>query len=427
MWENFNLLDGANILRIACALFFIPHIIGKYTEPKALELFGAFGFRPAKLWLNVACVIEIVVAAALLFAIYTRYAAALGALHLLIAAAATYRHNRKWLWHVGGAEYCVFWAIACIVVAMHGWADTTIRSFRGEYMKVAFIGLGKMGSAIAGRVLGGGHELAVYNRTASKGDDLVARGAVRAASVAEAAAFGEVVITMLENDAALWNVVSVPAGLLATLPRGRIHLAMGTYSVDTIKKLTEAHAAAGQVLVSGPVLGRPAVAAAGQLGILTGGPAEAVARCQPLFEAIGRRTFDCGTEPIGAAVAKIANNFVLACALEAMAESFVLAEKSGVTGANFLDILTDGLFGSPAYKIYGRLIAEKAYFKEPGFLTTTALKDVNLALAAGETVGVPLPSAGIVRERLVSAIARGHGEADWSVLADEQARASGLD
>jgi 3-hydroxyisobutyrate dehydrogenase-like beta-hydroxyacid dehydrogenase len=293
-------------------------------------------------------------------------------------------------------------------------------------MKVGFIGLGRMGSAIAGRVLGGGHELAVYNRTASKCDDLVGQGAVRAATVAEAASFGEVVITMLENDTALWNVVSGEGGMLEALPKGCIHLAMGTYSVATVKTLTQRHAEAGQILVSGPVLGRPAAAASGQLGILTGGPAEAVARCQPLFEVIGRRTFDCGQEPIGAAVAKIANNFVLACAVEAMAESFVLAEKSGVSGANFYDILTDGLFGSPAYKIYGKLIAEKAYFKEAGFAATTALKDMNLALAAGETVGVPLPSANVCRDRLVSAIARGHGDADWSVLADEQARASAL-
>lgn len=120
MWENFNLLDELNVLRMACALFFIPHIVGKYAEPKALELFGTFGFRPPKLWLNIALVVETVLTIALFFAVYTRFAAAIAALHLLMAAGTTYRHNRKWLWHLGGAEYCVFWAIACIVVAMHG-------------------------------------------------------------------------------------------------------------------------------------------------------------------------------------------------------------------------------------------------------------------------------------------------------------------
>ena len=293
-------------------------------------------------------------------------------------------------------------------------------------MKVGFIGLGRMGAAMADRLLGGGHEIAVYNRTASKCADIVSRGAKHAETIAEAASFGKVVITMLENDKALASVVHHGGGLLQSIPKGAIHLAMGTHSVAVIAELTEVHAGAGQILVSAPVMGRPPVAASGQLGILAGGPAEAVAKCQPLFEAMGRRVFDCGTAPAGAATAKIANNFVLGCALEAMSEGFVLAEKSGVPAATFYDILTDGLFASPAYKIYGKLIADKSYFDNPGFATTTALKDVNLALAAGETAGVPLPGAGICRDRLVSAVARGHGDADWSVMADEQARASAI-
>ena len=293
-------------------------------------------------------------------------------------------------------------------------------------MKVGFIGIGRMGSAMVDRILGGGHEIAVYNRTASKCADLVSRGAKLAETVADAARFGEVTITMVENDAALASVVMDDGGLLQSLPKGSIHVAMGTHSVAMIGKLTEAHAGAGQVLVSAPVMGRPPAAAAGQLGILTGGPAAAVEKCQPLFAAMGRRTFDCGATPIGAAAAKIANNAVLACAVEAMAEGFALAEKSGVAGSAFLDILTDGLFAAPAYKIYGKLIAEKGYFGEAGFAATTGLKDVNLALAAGETVGVPLPSVNVCRDRLVSVIARGNGDRDWSVMADEQARASGM-
>lgn len=121
MWENFNLLNEFNILRIMCGLFFIPHIIGKFTEPKALELFGAFGFRPPRFWLYTACVIEIVLTIGLFFGILTPYVAALAAIHLAVAAISTYRHNHKWLWHIGGCEYCVFWGLACLVVAMHAW------------------------------------------------------------------------------------------------------------------------------------------------------------------------------------------------------------------------------------------------------------------------------------------------------------------
>ena len=199
-------------------------------------------------------------------------------------------------------------------------------------MKVGFIGLGRMGSAMADRILGGGHEIAVYNRSAAECADLVSRGAKLAETVAEAAGFGDVVITMLENDAALSSVVTPDGGLLGSLPKSGIHLAMGTHSVAMIGKLTETHAKADQVLVSAPVMGRPPVAAAGQLGILTGGPPAAVEKCQPLFAVMGRRTFDCGPAPAGAAAAKIANNAVLACAIEAMAESFALAEKSEVAG-----------------------------------------------------------------------------------------------
>ena len=143
-------------------------------------------------------------------------------------------------------------------------------------MKAAFIGLGRMGTAMADRILAAGHDLAVYNRDPRKADDLVARGAKPMGSVAEAARYGAVVITMLGNDAALSAVAHGEGGLLATMPKGAIHVAMGTHSISLIKALTAAHADAGQVLVGAPVMGRPPVAAAGQLGILAGGPPAAV-------------------------------------------------------------------------------------------------------------------------------------------------------
>ena len=142
---------------------------------------------------------------------------------------------------------------------------------------------------------------------------------------------------------------------------------------------------------------------------------------------MGRRTFDAGKEPVAGAAAKIANNLVLACAIEAMGEGFALAEKCGLPGALFLEILTDGLFAAPAYgKIYGKIIADKAYFGDAGFTATTGLKDINLALSAGEGVAVPMPSVNAARDRLLAAIAQGHGDRDWSVMALEQARASGI-
>lgn len=293
-------------------------------------------------------------------------------------------------------------------------------------MKVAFVGLGKMGVAMAGQILAAGHELGVYNRTAAKGDDLVARGATQLASVADAAGFADVVVSMVENDKALAAVALGEGGLVAGLTKGAVHVAMGTHSIAQVKAITEAHEAAGQQFVSAPVMGRPPVAEAGQLGIVAGGPADAVARVQPLFDAMGRRTYPAGPLPMSAAAAKIVNNFLLAAAIEALAEGFALGEKCGLPGDALLEILTDGLFAAPAYKIYGKMIVDKSYFDAPGFTATTGLKDVNLALGAGEALAVPLPSAGICRDRLLSAIANGHAGADWSVMAHEQARASGI-
>lgn len=294
-------------------------------------------------------------------------------------------------------------------------------------MKLGFVGLGKMGTAMAGRLLGENFHLGVYNRTASKCAPLAERGATVLESVKEAAGFGDLVISMVENDAALHAITNGPGGLLDNLPQGGVHVLMGTHSLAAVKALHEAHVARGQQLVSAPVLGRPPAAEAGQLGIIAAGDQAAIARCAPLFEAMGRRTYNVGADPIAAAAAKIANNFVLACAIEALGEGFALGRKCGLRPEAFQEILTDGLFGSPAYKIYGQLIADQKYFDAPGFSATTGLKDVLLALSAGEALAVPLPSANVCRDHLLNAIANGHGDADWSVMAHVQARASGLD
>jgi 3-hydroxyisobutyrate dehydrogenase-like beta-hydroxyacid dehydrogenase len=291
-------------------------------------------------------------------------------------------------------------------------------------MQVGFIGLGRMGQAIAGRVLAAGYDLTVYNRTRSKAEELEKSGAKVAADVAAACAGRDVVMTMLTDDKALAQVAG--EGLLANLPQGAIHVPMGTHSVSALGELDEAHKKAGHVLVACPVLGRPDAAAAGQLGLVPAGPDDAVARLAPLFAAIGRRTFPAGTNPAAAAAVKLANNMVLGCAIEAMGEGFALTRKFGVDPAVFNEVLTDGLFAAPAYKVYGGIIAREAY-EQAGFTTTLGLKDANLAIAAGQSANVPLPSLNVYRDRLLGAIAHGEGELDWAVMARDQARSSGLE
>jgi len=292
-------------------------------------------------------------------------------------------------------------------------------------MKVGFIGLGRMGQGIANRVFGGGYDLVVYNRTPGKAAALAKAGARVAPSIAGACEGREVVITMLADDAALNEVALAKGGLRDSLPQGAIHLAMGTHGVGAIRSLAAAHAEAGQSLVAAPVLGRPDIAAAGQLGIVAAGPAEAVRRCAPLFQVIGRRTFEAGGDAVGATAIKLANNFMIACALESMGEAFSLVRKFGVAPAVLLEVLTNGSLSAPIFKIYGQIMVDEAY-DQAGFTAHLALKDANLVLAAADAARVPMPSAGVVRDRLLGAIAHGDGEKDWAVMAREQARASGL-
>lgn len=292
-------------------------------------------------------------------------------------------------------------------------------------MKAGFIGLGRMGQAMARRLIEAGHDLSIYNRSAEKLRELTANGARPAADIAKAAQYGDAVFTMLADDAALEDVAFRPGGLVQSLPKGGIHICSGTHGVAVIRKLAAAHAQSGQHLLAAPMLGRPDVVAAGQAGMVAGGAPETLERCRPLFEAIARRTFIAGSDPAAAAAIKIANNFVLGCAIEAMGEGFSLIRKFGVEPQVFYDVMTDGLFASSAYKIYGKIIVDESYSKV-GQMAVLGLKDANLALAAGEVVGVPLPSGNVWRDRLVGAVAHGDGDKDWAVMALEQARASGL-
>jgi len=282
-----------------------------------------------------------------------------------------------------------------------------------------------MGQAMARRLLDAGHDLVVWNRTPDRLGELLDMGATMADSVAQVATLGVPVITMLSDDDALAQVAHGPGGLIANLPAGGVHIAMGTHRSDTIRRLTAAHAEAGQVLVAAPVLGRPTAVAAGQLGIIAAGPGDAIAQAQPLFDAIGRRTFPAGSDPASASLLKLTNNMVLACAIEVMGEAFSLVEKAGADPETLRDVLTEGVFSCPAYTGYSRAIVDRSW-DTVGFTATLALKDVDLALATGAANGVPLPSAEVCRERLSRAIADGDAERDWIVMALAQARASGL-
>jgi 3-hydroxyisobutyrate dehydrogenase-like beta-hydroxyacid dehydrogenase len=292
-------------------------------------------------------------------------------------------------------------------------------------MKVGFIGIGRMGEAMSRRLLDGGHEVAVYNRTADKVKPLVDLGAKPAASIGEVSNFSRAAFTMLTDDAAVMDVVSQPGGLREAMPKGGIHICAGTHSVAAIGALQELHKLAGQILIAAPVLGRPDVVASGNATIVMAGPEETTGYCRPLFGAIAGRIIEAGSDAVSAAAVKLANNFVVGCAIEAMSESFTLVRKYDVPPEVFYGVLTEGLFACAAYKAYGKLIAEERYLPA-GHCVVMGLKDAGLIFAAAQAVGVPLPSGNVWRDRLLGAIAHGEGEHDWAVMARDQARASGL-
>ena len=292
-------------------------------------------------------------------------------------------------------------------------------------MKVGFIGLGRMGEAIALRLLEAGHELTVYNRTAAKAKALAEAGATVVDTPAGAAPGRDVVFTCLADDGALTDVCDT-AGLIGAMDAGAVHIATGTHSVDATKAMAAAHEAAGCFYVAAPVIGRFTVVSEGNLIVVAAGPGEATAKCDPLFNVISKRTFIAGEAPEAAASIKLANNFVLGCAIEVMGEGFSLVRGYGVEPSMFLEVLTEGVFDCPAYTGYGGLIARDDY-DNVGITAVLGLKDATLALKAGESVGVPMPSGEVWRGRLEDAIESGDGERDWAVVAREQARRSGLE
>ncbi len=282
-------------------------------------------------------------------------------------------------------------------------------------MRVAVIGLGNMGSPTAVNIARAGHELTVFNRSAGKSEEVRAAGARVAASPAEAARDAEALITVLSDDRAVEEVVLGSGGALEALPRGGVHVGMSTISVGLAARLASAHRQAGQGYVSAPVFGRPEAAAAGKLWVVAAGPHDAIERCRPLLEAVGQGVFELGEDPAGANAVKLGGNFLLAAAIEALAEALVLTRRHGVAAERFLAIVASSLFRSPIYESYGRLIAEER-FSPAGFALRLGLKDLRLALAAGDAAGVPMPLASLLRDRLLAAANRGMGELDWSAL-----------
>ena len=292
-------------------------------------------------------------------------------------------------------------------------------------MKVAFVGLGQMGSAIAANLLKAGHNVTVYNRTRSRAEALQSLGAVVANTPGEAVAETEVVLTMLADDRAVEAVVFGKGNILDSLRAEAIHVSMSTISVALSGRLALAHQEKKQHYVAAPVFGRPDSAAAAKLLVVAAGKSEAIARSRDLFKAIGQKTFEIGEEPIAANLFKLSGNFLITSVIESLAESFALVRKFGFDQDKFLEVMTESLFTAPVYKNYGTILT-KEKFDPPGFKLPLGLKDNRLVLAAAEEKAVPMPIATLVGNNFLAAIAQGFGESDWSAVARVTFRNAGL-
>jgi 3-hydroxyisobutyrate dehydrogenase-like beta-hydroxyacid dehydrogenase len=289
---------------------------------------------------------------------------------------------------------------------------------------VGFIGLGAMGLAVATNLLKAGIGLRVYNRTAEKARPLLELGARLARSPAEAAEPGGIVVTLVSDDRAVEEVTLGANGFLGRLGDG-VHLSLSTIGPHTARRLAAVHRERGGSYVASPVFGKPDVAARARLWVVTAGDAAARTRVRPLQEAISQQVFDFGDDPGAANVIKLAGNFLLGAAVEAMAEAFTLAQKHGVPRRQTYEFFSRTLFDCFVYRGYGELIASEHY-QPVGAPPSLIRKDYGLILEAAAEGLVPMPLAALIHERLTATVAKGREDADWAGFAREVSESAGL-
>ena len=294
--------------------------------------------------------------------------------------------------------------------------------------EVGFVGLGHMGMAMAANLAAAGYRVIGYVRRPDQMGRLVALGLKPTADIADLFDC-EIVITMLPDDLAVHEVVfgrkdSGLQGLTMGLMPGAIHLSMSTISTAAAARVAGEHARCGQGYVAAPVFGNPDAAKARQLFIVAAGVAADVERCRPLLDAMGQQTFVVGADPAHANLIKLIGNMMSATAIEMLGEAVAVIRKRGLDPKAFVDILTSAFFGGRLHRIFGNRIVAEQY--TPGFPLPLVLKDVRLALAEAEEVAVPMPSVSVVRDRLITGLARGYADLDWTALGLIAAQEAGL-
>ncbi|MGA8145823.1 MAG: NAD(P)-dependent oxidoreductase [Candidatus Acidiferrales bacterium] len=290
---------------------------------------------------------------------------------------------------------------------------------------VGFIGLGNMGAPIASVLIKAGYGLRVYNRTAAKAASLVEQGATLVPKPADVAQPGGIVLTMVADDRAIEELCLGESSFIEKLGHGGIHISMSTIAPATAERLAGHHSKYQVDYIASPVFGRPEAAAAKKLWICVSGAPAAKKRVQPVLEAISQGIFDFGEKAADANVVKLCGNFLIASAIESIAESLTLAEKYGVDKSAVAEMFGKTIFACPVYQGYGKQIAEER-FEPAGFRLALGLKDISLAVQAATAKSMPMPVASLLRDRWLASIAKGRENLDWTAIALAVAEDAGL-
>jgi 3-hydroxyisobutyrate dehydrogenase-like beta-hydroxyacid dehydrogenase len=280
-------------------------------------------------------------------------------------------------------------------------------------MKIGFLGLGKMGTPMALRLIAAGHELSVWNRTEGRTKPLLREGAIAAATPAEAELGADAVVTMLFDDAAHEEVLFGANGLLDALDPGALHISLSTISVALSERLTEEHAKRGIQFVAAPVFGRPNVAEEGRLWIVAAGSHDALERARPVFQPLSRGVSIIGEHPPKAHAVKLGGNFLIAAMIQSLSESFVYAESQRIDHEVFFEAVNSALFQSPFYAAYSKVMLHPP--AQPGATIELGAKDLRLFREAAKSADVHLGLADLLSETLAEAKSAGLGASDWPV------------
>jgi 3-hydroxyisobutyrate dehydrogenase-like beta-hydroxyacid dehydrogenase len=290
--------------------------------------------------------------------------------------------------------------------------------------RIAIVGVGLLGSAVASRLLAGGFAVSGYDTRREVLNALEPRGLKAARSVKDAVEGADAVFTILPSLEVVESVILGAGGLVQSLRRTATVIQMSTISPTLTRRLGEAAASAGLGFLDAPMSGTSAMVERGDCTIFAGGEAALVEACRPLFAAIAKRTVHVG--PIGSAsLAKLATNLLVALNTAAVAEALVLGVKGGLAPQALLDILKDSAAASKMLDVRGPLMVEHRF--DPQMKLDLFLKDFRLMLEEAQRLGVALPLTSLAQQICTATVAAGRGGEDLAALITTLERMSGLE